>query len=108
MFGDGLDDAVVASRLAEFAAIRDGRGPIYSFTPLPISDRAFITVYRGVFGFTSDGSSVDRYLVVLAPENVSVAGRHGFGSDGLSRNAASPASVTPSPSLSGPNRKSGG
>src|SRR3546814_19446555 len=75
MGGDVLEDAVVASRMAEGASSRDGRGAIYSFTPLPISDREFIEVYRGVFGFTSDGSSVDRYLVVLAPENVRVAGR---------------------------------
>lgn len=74
-FGDGLPEPVVASRLAEFRAVRDGRGPIYSFTPLPISDREFIEVYRGVFGFSSDGALVDRYLIVLAPVNVRVAGR---------------------------------
>lgn len=74
-FGDGLSDEAIASRLAEFAAIRAGSGPIYSFTPLPLSDRAFIDVYRGVFGFTSEGSGVDRYLIVLAPQNVRVPGR---------------------------------
>ena len=74
-FGDGLPELAVKSRLAEFRAIRDGRGPIYSFTPLPISEREFIEVYRGVFGFSTDGILVDRYLVVLAPDNVRVAGR---------------------------------
>ena len=74
-FGEDLPAAAVASRLAEFTAIREGRGPIYSFTPLPVSDREFIQVYRGVFGFSSDGAGVDRYLIVLAPDNVRVAGR---------------------------------
>lgn len=74
-FGEGLPDEAVTSRLAEFAAIRAGRGPIYSYTPLPLADRDFIEVYRGVFGFRSEGEAVDRYLIVLAPVNVRVAAR---------------------------------
>lgn len=90
-FGDDLPEQAVASRLAEFAAIREGRGPVYSFSPLPISDREFIEVYRGVFGFSSDGSLVDRYLVVLAPDNVRVAGRRPAFTDQAGRSRASSA-----------------
>ena len=75
VFGEDLPSDAVAQRLAEFKAVRAGRGPIYSFTPLPVSDRDFIDVYRGVFGFTVDGRNVDRFLVVLAPDNVRVQTR---------------------------------
>lgn len=91
-FGEGLPDEAVASRLGEFAAIRAGRGPIYSYTPLPLADRAFIDVYRGVFGFSSDGEAVDRYLIVLAPENVRVAGRRATPADRAADSAAGRAS----------------
>lgn len=90
-FGDELPAAAVANRLAEFAAVRQGRGPIYSFTPLPISDREFIQVYRGVFGFSSDGAGVDRYLIVLAPDNVRVAGRRTMVADRAGEGRASTA-----------------
>ncbi len=75
LFGDDLPAEAVAQRLDEFRAIRDGQGPLYSFTPLPISDREFIDIYRGVFGFSVDGLGVDRFLVVLAPDNVRVPSR---------------------------------
>ena len=74
-FGDGLPEDAVARRLAEFAAVRAGRGPVYSFSPLPVRDRDFIQIYRGVFGFSAAGRGVDRLMVVLAPENVRVAAR---------------------------------
>lgn len=75
IFGADLPADAVARRLAEFAAIRAGQGPLYSFTPLPVSDREYIDVYRGVFGLASAGAVVDRYMVVLAPANVRVAAR---------------------------------
>src|SRR3546814_15522740 len=56
MFGDGLDDAVVASRMAEFAAIRDGRGPTYSFPPLPFRPDERCVGKEGVSTFRSGGS----------------------------------------------------
>lgn len=74
-FGDGLPQAAANRRMTEFAAVRAGRGPVFTFSPLPLRDRDFISVYSGVFGFSSDGRSVDRLLIVLAPENVRLAAR---------------------------------
>jgi hypothetical protein len=75
LFGEDLPAEAVAQWLREFSAIRHGQGPLYSFTPLPVSDREFIDIYRGVFGFSEDGRRVDRFLVVLAPDNVRVTSR---------------------------------
>ena len=75
LFGEDLPESVVAQRKIEFQNIREGRGPLYSVTPLPIANREFIDIYRGVFGFSSDGTSVDRYLLVVAPLNVQVPAR---------------------------------
>jgi|GEM_PF-908050 len=80
--GADLPADAVARRLAEFAAIRAGQGPLYSFTPLPVSDREFIDVYRGVFGLGSTEGVVDRYMVVLAPANVRAASRAAARRDG--------------------------
>lgn len=72
LFGEDLPADAFARRQAEFAQVRAGLGPLFSTTPLPLSDREFIEVYRGVFGFASEDTTVDRYLVVLAPVNVRV------------------------------------
>lgn len=77
LFGEDLPRRAVEERLAEFAAIRRGSGPLYSFTPLPVSEREFIDVFRGVFGFSTDGRGVDRYLIVLAPDDARVPGPAG-------------------------------
>ncbi|MEQ8398955.1 hypothetical protein [Thalassobaculum sp.] len=83
LFGEDLPGSVVAQRRAEFQKIRNGHGPLYSRTPLPIANREFIDIYRGVFGFSSDDASgaaaVDRYLVVVAPLNVQVPARQPAG-----------------------------
>lgn len=75
MFGEDLPAEAVTQRLAEFEAIRAGQGPLYSYTPLPVAGRGFISVYRGVFGFSADDGVVDRYMVVIAPDNVRVPNR---------------------------------
>ena len=75
LFGEDLPESVVTQRKIEFQNIREGRWPLYSVTPLPIANREFIDIYRGVFGFSSDGTSVDRYLLVVAPLNVQVPAR---------------------------------
>lgn len=75
VFGEDLPAAAVSARLREFASIRAGAGPLYSTTPLPLPDREFVEVYRGVFGLSSDGAWIDRFLIVLAPVNVRLAAR---------------------------------
>ena len=42
---------------------------------LPVADRGFINVYRGVFGFSADTGTIDRYMIVIAPDNVRVPNR---------------------------------
>lgn len=88
MFGEDLPPEAVRERLNEFAVIRAGRGPLYSFTPLPVSDREFIDVYRGVFGFASAGHAVDRIFVVLAPTNVRLTARQSARTDMTAANHA--------------------
>lgn len=73
LFGEDLPVEAVARRRREFAAVRDGRGPLFSASPLPLHGREFIDVYRGVFALSSAEGVVDRYLVVLAPQNIRVA-----------------------------------
>lgn len=79
-FGEDLPPAAVAERLREFAEIRAGSGPLYSATPLPVPGREFVEVYRGVFGLSTDGEWIDRFLVVLAPVNVRLPDRRAVAS----------------------------
>lgn len=74
-FGEDLPPDAVAERLREFAEIRAGGGPLYSATPLPVPGRDFVEVYRGVFGLSTDGERIDRFLIVLAPLNVRLSVR---------------------------------
>jgi hypothetical protein len=69
LFGEGLPPEAIATRLSEFAQVRAGSGPIFSVTELPIPDKSFKTVYRGVFAFRSEDGKIDRILVVIAPQD---------------------------------------
>lgn len=56
-------------RWGEVKPVEDGGDPVFSETTLPMPDKDTKEVYRGVFGFSSDGLSVDRIGVVVAPKS---------------------------------------
>lgn len=67
-FGDDLPPSAVRKRREEFDRIEAGEGPVFSATTLPIPTKEDKEIYRGVFGFSSDGEEVDRIGVVIAPK----------------------------------------
>lgn len=68
VFGEDLPPQAAADRKAEFDRAIRGGGPQFSHTQLPIPDRDFVPVFRGVFPFATSGEDVDRLFVVLADE----------------------------------------
>lgn len=68
VFGEGLPPEAAAERRAEFDRAIAGGGPQFSHTQLPIPEREFVPVFRGVFPFASSGDDVDRLFVILADE----------------------------------------
>ncbi len=67
--GEGLPADAYADRQKEFQGVIDSRDALYSETQLPIPDRDFITVYRGVFPFFEEDGSLARIAVVISPVN---------------------------------------
>jgi len=72
VFGEDLPPEAVAHRMVEFQRAKTGGGPQFSHTQLPIPDRSFLPVFRGVFPFSGEDGSVDRLLVILAKDSEQV------------------------------------
>lgn len=69
VFGESLPPSAVAERQAEIHQLVAGSGPLYSHTNLPIEDRDFVEVIRGVFPFTASGPILDCVLFVIARDD---------------------------------------
>ncbi|MCK0068628.1 hypothetical protein [Kordiimonas laminariae] len=65
--GDDLPPEATEQRLEEFRIIERGEGPLFSQNTLPIADKQFKEVYRGVFGFQDDDGLLNKIIVVIAP-----------------------------------------
>ena len=66
-FGEGLPVDAFEARKKEFErAVRDQK-PLYSRVMLPVLNREFIEVYRGVFPFLSADLNLEAMVVVIAP-----------------------------------------
>ena len=72
LFGEGMPAEAARRRMVEFDRAIEGKGAQFSHTELPIPDRDFVAVFRGVFPFATHGEEVDRLLVVLAGEGLSI------------------------------------
>ena len=70
LFGHGMSSEAAAQRLAEFDRAIEGAGPLFFDSHLPIPDREFVRVLRGIFPFSSAGTGdIDRLFVVVARED---------------------------------------
>ncbi|GAB4376737.1 MAG: hypothetical protein Kow00114_40610 [Kiloniellaceae bacterium] len=70
LFGEGMPREAAVERLAEFQRVIDGAGPLLFLSQLPIPDREFVRVLRGLFPFSTNGDGdIDRLFVVLARED---------------------------------------
>lgn len=70
VFGEGMPAEAAAERLAEFERVIAGEGPLFFVSHLPIPDREFVRVLRGLFAFSSNGDGdIDRLFVVVARED---------------------------------------
>lgn len=67
-FGDDLPPEAVEQRRQEFEAVVRNGNPIFSETTLPIPEKEDREIYRGVFGFSSDGQIIDKLSVIIAPK----------------------------------------
>lgn len=73
MLGDDLISSGAEERFREFRKVVANSQAIYSSSNLPIADRSFINVYRGVFPVSTTGSHVDQIFVVISPEETALS-----------------------------------
>lgn len=67
-FGEDIPESARQTRYQEFSQIEGGCEPMFSEATLPMPDKDTREIYRGVFGFSSDGKEIDRIGVVVAPK----------------------------------------
>ncbi len=70
-FGEDLPTEFVRYFEDEFKRVQSAGAPLYSQGSLPIEDREFIDVFRGVFPFLAADGAVQRFCVVVAPVGTS-------------------------------------
>lgn len=66
-FGEGLPPDAAKARQVEFDIAVSNRAPLYSKVNLPVENKEFIKVIRGVFPFLTDDGAIERIMVVIAP-----------------------------------------
>ena len=69
LFGTGMSVEAAAERLMEFQRVVDGSGPLFFDSHLPIPNRNFVRVLRGIFPFSTGTGEIDRLFVVVARED---------------------------------------
>ena len=67
VFGEGLPPDAAKARKDEFNRAVTNREPLYSKVNLPVENKEFIKVIRGVFPFLTDSGDIERIMVVIAP-----------------------------------------
>jgi hypothetical protein len=70
VLGEGLTPEGTEIRRREFRRVMESKQPIYSWTELPIAERDFVTVFRGVFPVSRSGERVDQIFIVIAHEGL--------------------------------------
>jgi hypothetical protein len=70
LLGENLTPDGAEARRREFNTIRRTGCPIYSSSDLPIAERSFIRVFRGVFPVSLTGDTVDQIFVIIAKEDL--------------------------------------
>ncbi len=70
--GDDLPPEATETRREEFATVMASKQPVFSTTQLPIENREFISVYRGVFPVCSQSVDVDQIFVVFGTRDQAV------------------------------------
>lgn len=68
VFGEGLSAEAVEIRQKEFIRVEESGFPLFSANTLPIPDKEYREVYRGVFGFANKADQCNWLAVVIAPQ----------------------------------------
>ncbi|MDO8287733.1 MAG: PAS domain-containing protein [Parvibaculum sp.] len=72
LLGEGLMPDGAEARKLEFQKVVETGKVIYSSSHLPIAERSFINVYRGVFPVSLNGNHIDQIFVVIAKEDLAL------------------------------------
>ncbi|MGV8996016.1 MAG: PAS domain-containing protein [Parvibaculaceae bacterium] len=70
ILGESLTPDGANARKHEFQKVISTGKPIYSSSHLPIAERDFINVFRGVFPVSVNGNHIDQIFVVIAREDL--------------------------------------
>ena len=72
LLGEGLTQDGADARFREFGKVVETSQVVYSSSKLPIADRSFLNVYRGVFPVSTNGYQVNQIFVVIAHEELAL------------------------------------
>jgi len=70
ILGDRLTPAGTAARKLEFNRVMGTHAPVYTWSELPVPDRTFINVFRGVFPVTASDGKVDQIVLLIARDDM--------------------------------------
>jgi hypothetical protein len=70
LLGDRLTPEGTSARRHEFSRVIMDCAPIYTWSELPVPDRTFLKVFRGIFPVTTNKGSVDQLFVLVARDNM--------------------------------------
>ncbi|WP_420561722.1 PAS domain-containing protein [Tepidicaulis sp.] len=69
LLGDNLPADAAEQRREEILDVMERRTPSITRTAIPLAGREFMTIIRGVFAVSSDGETIDRIHIIIAPES---------------------------------------
>lgn len=70
LIGEGFTPEAAAERKRELRLVCATGEPLYMGNSMPLAERDFIKVYRGVFPVTLTGDRIDQVFVVMAQEDL--------------------------------------
>jgi hypothetical protein len=70
LIGEGFTPEAAAERKRELGLVCATGEPFYTCNRMPLAERDFIKVYRGVFPVSLIGDQVDQVFVVMAQEDL--------------------------------------
>jgi hypothetical protein len=68
-FCEGFTPEATEARMLELQKVLSSGEASYSSHPMPLAERTFIKVYRGVFPVSLNGDGIDQMFIVMAQED---------------------------------------
>jgi len=67
--GEGFTPDAAEARVREVQKVMSTGEAVYSSHPMPLAERSFINVFRGIFPVSLTGENIDQMFIVMAQED---------------------------------------